>query len=308
MYTIRDMHSRRNREASEQEWRERSQNDPTVASNWHRLATEEKIKKRGLDEENQRKLEAQKLKNFGLLDVAETNKESAIEQQSLQNLGQIDERQMIETGATNRARMTNNLEREKRPFSRFTKLMELGQSTTPAGMSNDYVGNWKNFQDDSSLSQLGQPTNQNTESKYRPVKRYGKDRNLLGIDYYNSSDGTFAYFDAGKEKEESKKAGSNIGLQEAGNIGLQEDASFGFGVGNPNNLQNITETNTPEQVQTFDDWAAENPAAAHTPAIVKTFNMIKNMSSADKAAVRKRKKLAAQRAFTSTNPLLNSYR
>ena len=260
MYTLRDMHNRRDQFRSDQAWRERTQNDPTSPGNWHRLATEEKIKKRALDEVNQRKLGEQKLKNLGQTDVARITGEAGIERQELQNLGNLDTRRMSEAGATERTGMANNLEREKRPFNRFTKLAELNQN--PAGMGTDYVENWRNFQKDPDLNNIGQASiDQNTSSKYQPVKKYDNAGNLIGVNYYNKSDGSFAYFDSGEEPEKKEEVPgkpaplANIDSMNTKMANLQKSTGPPTGAGSVGWLPDFAATNLVPAAQTFNKMA-----------------------------------------------------
>jgi len=260
MYTLRDMHNRRDQFRSDQAWRERTQNDPTSPGNWHRLATEEKIKKRALDEVNQRKLEEQKLKNTGLVDVARTTGEAGIERQGLQNLGQADVAQTQEAGATERTGMANNLVREERPFKQFKDLSTLGQSEF--GQNTDYIENYRNFKNDPDFNTTGQAaTDQNADSKYDKIKKYDNAGNLIGVNYYNKSDGSFAYFDSGEEPEKKEEVPgkpaplANIDSMNTKMANLQKSIGPPTGAGSLGWLPNFAATNLVPAAQTFNKMA-----------------------------------------------------
>ena len=252
MYTIRDMHRRRDEF--------RANNRSTNPMNQYAAKLEEDRENRLLNEKSKRNLEKQKLENLGDTDVARITGEAGIEQQGLQNLGNADTRRMQETGATKRLGMANNLIREERPFKQFKDLSTLGQSEF--GQNTDYIENYRNFKNDPDFNTASQAaTDQNADSKYQTVDKYDNAGNLIGVNYYNKSDGSFAYFDSGEEPEKKEEVPgkpaplANIDSMNTKMANLQKSTGPPTGAGSLGWLPDFAATNLVPAAQTFNKMA-----------------------------------------------------
>jgi len=129
-------------------------------------------------------------------------------------------------------------------------------------MGTDYVKSWRNFQKDPDLNNIGQASiDQNTSSKYQPVKKYDNAGNLIGVNYYNKSDGSFAYFDSGEEPEKKEEVPgkpaplANIDSMNTKMANLQKSTGPPTGAGSVGWLPDFAATNLVPAAQTFNKMA-----------------------------------------------------
>jgi len=163
--------------------------DPSRPENRYRMYMEDFRANQLADAENKRKLEEQKLKNIGAVDVARTTGEGYAERQRLENIGRRDVAGMEQRGLTDRTNITERLAREKAADDRFKMLSEL-EGTVNMGRKEP-IDIWQTYggYQESPMARLGQ----DGQRKYNPMEVYDKSgKNLLRTDYFDST-GNIAY-------------------------------------------------------------------------------------------------------------------